>query len=1160
MSDMQRIGQDVGYRFFTGNQRKTIAVLAGSLSSPFQEGIFLGACDACESLDYNVLVLAGGPFNHKNPRDKIFDIINLDTISGVIIPMSSHSRFISGEQAIAFMERFAAIPTVNLNGVVPGITSVLIDYDTGFSEAIRHLVQVHGKRNIALLRGPENHQSSNEREAIFRRVLQECGLEADDRLVVQVDLSRSQSARAVQELLDLRSMLPDAIATINDLLALGIIDELNRRAIRVPQDMPVIGSMDIHEGSFATPSLTTVSESMYELGFTAVQILHRMIEGQSVPARVLVPTRLVIRKSCGCSRLHEPVLTMTQETHAVQPFAVLMQEFGGRLRASVHAMLAESMHGYLRPEDEQWVASIILAVEAVFKGASPDTLYDCIAALFEQSFRSERIVVWLRCLGMMRQHLLLLCPLSGDQHIMSSLWSGIDVLKEEYEAKALQFLDFEVGQYINVFRDINIRLNFAFDLVGVSDLVTRVLHISDCFIATFGRQKELPARAHCLMAIRNGVPMELSGDDKYFYSKDLFPRGTRPFTERFSLLVTPLFFRDDLLGFMTFSVSVRKGNIYENFLSQMGVALNNALQITTIQEAEERFSDIAHSTSDWLWEVDEHSRFTYCSEGVVNVLGYSAGEMLLHGLFDFVQKDEFEYLALVRDRLIPRREAINNVENWNVHKSGTPIGLLISGKPIFKDGVFHGYRGIYKDITEAKKQEEKIRMLAYYDVLTGLPNRALFADRLEMAMNASRRAKTGFALMFLDLDRFKVINDTLGHDAGDELLQSVATRLKSCLRQTDTLCRLGGDEFTIIVDSFKATYINGFVKRLFELLAAPVTLKDHQIHVSCSIGIALFPGDGQDMQSLLKNADKAMYRAKEAGKNRYVFYDDDAENKNSRRMEMEATLYQALREGHFLLQYQPQVDPETGRLCAVEALVRLRGEGDRIILPSDFIPLAEEIGLIEAIGEWVFRTAAKRVQSWQRPGHKPVKVAVNVSARQFRNPHLWETLAAILKDEGTDPSLVEIEITENTVMEDEETSLMNLGAFKKLGMDIALDDFGTGYSSLGSLKKFPIDTVKLDRSFVIDSTTSPQSAAIIKAIVIMTKALNLRTVAEGVETRAQRAFIREQGCDLIQGYYFSTPLDAAEIDRIISDDRSLDPEASVAAGHNDVVDVTNGTT
>ncbi len=435
-----------------------------------------------------------------------------------------------------------------------------------------------------------------------------------------------------------------------------------------------------------------------------------------------------------------------------------------------------------------------------------------------------------------------------------------------------------------------------------------------------------------------------------------------------------------------------------------------------------------------------------------------------------------------------------------------------------------------------KRVEDTIRHQASHDLLTGLPNRVLFNDRLTLALAKMHRHGDLLAVIFLDLDGFKTINDTLGHAVGDQLLNNVAKRLKECLREEDTVARWGGDEFTILLTSVTSIEDVGRVaERILNTLTVPFQFEadtSHQVnslHIKASLGISLAPYDGEDAGTLLKHADAAMYLAKRQGRNTYQMYTPSISTKVQERLVLENKLYKALEREEFLLHYQPQIDITTGKITGLEALIRWQTPDLGLIAPNLFIPLAEENGLICQIGEWVLKTACQQIQTWQQAGLKPLPIAVNLSARQFQQTNLASTIAEILQATELDPRYLEVEITESIAIQDINFTIDLLRELQSMGIAIAMDDFGTGYSSLSSLKHFPIDKLKIDRSFIRDLMTNPHDAAIIQAVVALGHGLNLKVVAEGVETSEQLEFLKLIHCDAVQGYLLSKPLPAEDI-------------------------------
>ncbi|MHB1233971.1 MAG: putative bifunctional diguanylate cyclase/phosphodiesterase [Burkholderiales bacterium] len=444
------------------------------------------------------------------------------------------------------------------------------------------------------------------------------------------------------------------------------------------------------------------------------------------------------------------------------------------------------------------------------------------------------------------------------------------------------------------------------------------------------------------------------------------------------------------------------------------------------------------------------------------------------------------------------------------------------------------------DLEARKRVEQSMRHMAHHDALTGLPNRALFRDRLTHAMAQADRYHQKLAVLFLDLDRFKAINDTLGHNVGDQLLKIAAERLRSCVRDCDTVARLGGDEFTVIVDDIIEVQDAAVVaQKILDTLSQPFNLHGHEVFISVSVGITLYPNDDESADNLLRNADSAMYRAKEYGRNNYQFYVADMNVKARARLMLESSLRRALDRGEFALYYQPRVDLFSGRVIGAEALLRWRHPEMGLVPPTEFIPILEETGMIIPVGDWVLRQASRQNHIWQEMGLPPIRMAVNLSARQFIQKDLAESVLRVLEGAGLLPEYLELEITEDLLIEHNQTNIITLAKLRSHGIHISIDDFGTGYSSLSYLKRLPIDTLKIDQSFVRDIVTDPDNKAIVSAIIAMASSLHLNVLAEGVETDEQLAFLRAQGCNEIQGFSFSHPLVAEDFEQLLRDGRQM---------------------
>jgi diguanylate cyclase (GGDEF)-like protein/PAS domain S-box-containing protein len=497
-----------------------------------------------------------------------------------------------------------------------------------------------------------------------------------------------------------------------------------------------------------------------------------------------------------------------------------------------------------------------------------------------------------------------------------------------------------------------------------------------------------------------------------------------------------------------------------------------------------------------------------------------------------------------------RREGKWRGEIWNRRKSGEVYPELLSiGVVRDEENRATHYVGVFSDISAQKLAEQQLFFLAHHDPLTGLPNRALFNDRLVHALQRAEREGTRLAVMFIDLDRFKVVNDTLGHHLGDQLLQSVAQQFRQSIRAVDTLARLGGDEFALLAENLGETQDAIVVARkLLDLFARPFALAEHDIHVSSSIGISFYPEDGQRAAELIKHADAAMYRAKAKGRNGYVCYAREMTEHAAERLRLEATLRRSIDNGELRLYFQPQVDLASGALLGAEALVRWHHPEMGLVPPAKFVPLAEEIGFIGALGEWVLREACAKASAWRARGYRLPGVSVNLSIKQFERGNMVGLVAAILAETGLPAGYLELEITESFIAKGEE-ALRFVGGLRLLGVQLSVDDFGTGYSCLAYLKRLPLQTLKIDKSFVMDIGRDPSNETIVHTIIALAKSLGLAVVAEGVETAEQAAFLVREGCRAGQGYHYSPPLPEAEFVA-----RWLRPSRDAAAGCATIAD------
>lgn len=469
-------------------------------------------------------------------------------------------------------------------------------------------------------------------------------------------------------------------------------------------------------------------------------------------------------------------------------------------------------------------------------------------------------------------------------------------------------------------------------------------------------------------------------------------------------------------------------------------------------------------------------------------------------------------------------------EIWNRRKNGELyVEWLSLSAARGSDGSVAHYIGIFSDITQRKEVEERVQRLAHFDALTGIPNRSLLIDRVGQLLASAQRNKHKVALLFIDLDRFKNINDSMGHEAGDDLLRIIAERLRCLIRTVDTVARMGGDEFVIAlsqVDDERA--VACIVEAVLATIGMPMTICNQEVTVSASIGACIFPDDAKDVSEMIRNADAAMYRAKDAGRNTYQFYTRDMNERALERLETETALRHALRKDEFELYYQPQVSTETGELVGVEALIRWHRPGKGLLSPGQFIPIAEERGLIAAIGNWTLDKAVRQAAAWDAAGLRPVSIAINLSANEFHQPGFVGQIQKTISHYGVKPNRIELEITEGIILRDADATIDILRRLHEFGVQLSIDDFGTGYSSLNYLRRFPIDKIKIDQSFVREMLDDQSAAGIVSSIIGLAKGLRLEVIAEGVETAEQLRFLCAAHCDVAQGYLFSRPLTAAE--------------------------------
>ena len=590
------------------------------------------------------------------------------------------------------------------------------------------------------------------------------------------------------------------------------------------------------------------------------------------------------------------------------------------------------------------------------------------------------------------------------------------------------------------------------------------------------------------------------------------------------------------------------GRVFERYTKVRFVEGLNVGRVWSFRDITERrraesykaqLAAIVESSNDAIIVKDLNGIITNWNSGAERIFGYRESEIIGSSISLLIPPDRLEEESKIM-KLVKRGKLPDHFETVRWGKGDKPIDVSVTISPVKNsEGKIIGASKIASDITQRKESQERIQYLAHYDSLTGLPNRILLADRMKIAIGNAARYSKRLALLFVDLDRFKLVNDSLGHEIGDKLLKVAAERMQSTIRHIDTISRLGGDEFIVLLSQIAAAEDAARVaEKLIAAVSQPYRIEEHELLLTASVGISIYPDSGTEANSLLRNADASMYSAKEAGRNRYRFYSEDLTSRVTERLSLERDLRRAIERDEIFVVYQPQIELATRRVIGAEALMRWRHPGRGLVLPASFIPVAEDSGLILPLGEHILRESCVQARQWCDRYGFDVGVAVNISAVQFRQKDFTEVVLRVVADTGISPRCLELEVTESVVMQGVESAAEKLRILGAHGIKIAIDDFGTGYSSLSYLRQFTVDRLKIDQSFIHDLPDNADAEAIIRAIVAMGRSLGLHVIAEGVETEAQAQFLQSIECDESQGYLYAKPMMARDFEAWLTDWKS----------------------
>ncbi|HEU4322336.1 MAG TPA: EAL domain-containing protein [Roseiflexaceae bacterium] len=1143
---------------------RTIGLITPYIGGVFSSQIIGGVYRRLRQHDVQLIVVQESPKTVSQLR------LSHDLVDGWLVVSNT-----DGAEQIAA----EGVPVVAISSIVPGLPAVLPDNHGGTRALVEHLL-AHGHRQIAFI-GPLKNPDVAQRFAGYQETLAAHGIPFNEQLVVSIENEMERHAAGAVRRLLAAGQVFSAVVAGTDFNALGVLATLQAAGLRVPEDVAVVGFDDIEPAQTTSPPLTTVRQSFEMLAMMAVDRLLAQIADPSRPADMIyTPTALVIRHSCGCEQDNAaPLVDVDAILHAPDWRAALAQQLvqivaypfipssevapfqlwpglttliaaidqtaesnGLPSKASIRLAWSEAIA--LSPQlDPLNTAASLLERVAVGRLGSAPPLARMRLSQALQRLRTElmRALVAHEKAHVKEADKLLYTHSGVNGHMLSAFGSS---------APGLMWLSNLPAQWGC--------LGLWDDPTHTAELVLASLYVHDGETATAVGTRLAPAAfpplAHETLdrsghAERPVITLVRLRSEKRDWGmlaiaaslNSSAPWTSEPFVMWGRMLVSALE-REALLQ----NLATQEQGLLQTYKREQ-------LLIDTLRASEERYALAAAATNDGLWDWSIKTGEVYFSPRWKALLGYSETEVgtSISDWFERVHPDDLPSFHQAIRQHHAVRSSHFEVEQRIQHRDNEYRWMLCRGTTVYDEtGIPLRLAGSISDISQRKQFEEQLRISALHDALTGLPNRTLLLSRLDQAIQRARRSSSEqFALLFLDLDRFKTINDSLGHLIGDRLLVGIAQRLQALVRATDIVARLGGDEFVILLNAIADhDDVLLIVQRIEEALREPFNLSGHEIFASASIGVSIGSQRYEQPEELLRDADTAMYHAKARGRGRHEVFSEPLRTEALARLQLETDLHRAIERQEFLLHYQPIASLKQGQIIGAEALVRWRHPTRGLVSPQEFIPLAEETGLIEPIGHWVLREACAQLGTWHRQGYSHLMIAVNVSVRQLKTLGFVEGVAAVLQETGLPARCLVIEMTESAYVEDAANTTRVIERLRAMGVQTAFDDFGTGYSSLSYLRHFQVNQIKVDRSFIRDVTRDPVVAAITDAIIAMAHRLAITVTAEGVETHEQLDLLRERECDTVQGHLISR---AIPHDAFLALLRPSEPGHSGEGAHGD---------